>query len=75
MYWLHSQQSNFVFTVPILMEGTVYGFTFWNEKNIYNIQIFLDAPVYKEEPPCFSCQKSQNIQTPDNYPGYISVLH
>ncbi len=24
MSWLHSQQSNFVFTVPILMEGTVY---------------------------------------------------
>ncbi len=24
MSWLHSQQSNFVFTVPILMDGTVY---------------------------------------------------
>ncbi len=24
MSWLHSQQSNFVFTVPKLMEGTVY---------------------------------------------------
>ncbi len=24
MSWLHSQQSNFVFTVPMLMEGTVY---------------------------------------------------
>ncbi len=23
MSWLHSQQSNFVFTVPILMEGNV----------------------------------------------------
>ncbi len=24
MSWLHSQQSNFVFSVPILMDGTVY---------------------------------------------------
>ncbi len=24
MSWLHSQQSNFVFTVPILLEGTIY---------------------------------------------------
>ncbi len=24
MSWLHSQKSNFVFTVPILVEGTVY---------------------------------------------------
>ncbi len=24
MSWRHSQQSNFVFTVPILMEGTEY---------------------------------------------------
>ncbi len=24
MFWRHNQQSNFVFTVPILLEGNVY---------------------------------------------------
>ncbi len=28
MSWLHSQQSNFVFTVPILLEDTVYLFIY-----------------------------------------------
>ncbi len=35
MSWLHSQQSKFVFTVPILLEGTIY--------ILYiNIQIYSD---------------------------------
>ncbi len=31
MSWLHNQQSNFVFTFPIRLEGTVYE---WNTKKI-----------------------------------------
>ncbi len=35
MSWLHSQQSNFVFTIPILMEVTVRVCVY----NIYSINI------------------------------------
>ncbi len=41
MSWLHSQQSDFVFTVAILLEGTVYVC----DKNMYMLWVFIFTDV------------------------------
>ncbi len=55
MSWLHSQQSNFVFTVPILLEGTVY-YTF-QMSAVY----LLFKGLITQQMPFLSCRKKQPV--------------
>ncbi len=50
MSWLHSQRSNFVFTVPILLEGTVYECVLLRKETLSNGNLetvgFLEENTY-----------------------------